>query len=97
MESGCPFIPEIARRGIVIIEARGARLLHRQPMQRSIRCTSVAWSGLGVHNVEIHATYDGWLVFDFPKSPEYSGGAVPLRNDYARLSDKTHAARKRRE
>lgn len=37
----------------------------------------IVWSGLGLHDVPIHARRDGFIIFDFPQSAPYSGGEVP--------------------
>lgn len=39
--------------------------------------SSVSWSGLGPHDVPIHARRDGFIIFEFDKSPAYCGGAIP--------------------
>lgn len=37
----------------------------------------IVWSGQGLHGVPLYARRDGFVIFDFPRSPSYSGGEVP--------------------
>ena len=39
--------------------------------------TDVAWEGLGLRDVPITALRDGFVIFEFDKSADYAGGAVP--------------------
>ena len=39
--------------------------------------TDVAWEGLGLRDVPITALRDGFVIFEFDKSEDYAGGAVP--------------------
>jgi hypothetical protein len=39
--------------------------------------TDAAWEGLGLRDVPITALRDGFVIFEFDKSADYAGGAVP--------------------
>lgn len=39
--------------------------------------TDVAWEGVGLRDVPITALRDGFVIFEFDNSPDYTGGAVP--------------------
>jgi len=60
--------------------------------------TDVAWEGLGLRDVPITALRDGFVIFEFDKSADYAGGAVPaytLPEDRRIPQDVTKAERER--
>lgn len=39
--------------------------------------SDVVWSGNGPYEVQVHARRDGFIIFEFDKSPTYQGGQIP--------------------
>ena len=53
----------------------------------------IVWQAMGVHGVPIKARRDGYIIFEFEKSPQYIIDEIPLKFNYSPNSPET----KRRE